>query len=220
MIYQNPGVLFWGLLLLSLMAGIFVLCTCFLKFTIVLNILKTTIGLQQAPPAMVINAFAIVLTLQTMHPVIEEVAARLGEEVSLETPGGLSINDGLEILELVSFPLRSFMAKNIGDSLTQRYRSDLESGDHVDVDVTMEEAPFADLAVLFVCAEITGALKIGMVLYLVFLAIDFVIASILQVVGMSQLQLNSIATPLKFLLIASADNLYRLLGVVSRSYSF
>ena len=219
MVYQNPGVLFWALLLLSLLAGVFVLCTCFLKFSIVLNTLKTTIGLQQAPPAIVMNAFAIALTIQTMHPVIEEMAERFDDETRIERLDKLSIKEGLEILDLVSLPLRTFMARNVGAPLMDRYRAESRTADGENV-TTGEETPFTDLTVLFVCAEISSALKIGIVLYLVFLAIDFVIASVLQVVGMQQLQLNTIATPLKFLLIASSDNLYRLVGVVSDSYSF
>ena len=214
MLTQNPGLVFAGLLIFSLGAVLFVLCTSFLKYSIVLNVLRSSIGLQQAPPTIVISAMAVMMTFQTMYPVFEAVYEIAAADTELRALQSLGLRDAVRVVVKVATPIRSFMARNIPGSLFRRFVLDGK----LSPETVISSIGFSDLTMLFVVSEITSALKISIVLYMVFLLVDLTIAAALQVIGMSQLQLSGIATPIKFLLVCSSDGIYRIIRAVSAGY--
>ncbi|MBQ0039626.1 MAG: flagellar type III secretion system pore protein FliP [Treponema sp.] len=196
------------LTLLTLAPSIFILMTCFLRFSIVLDFIKRALSLQQVPPTAVLNGIAIFMTLFCMWPTFRTVyndAFRplSDNEITLE-----------EAYSKAEAPIRLFMAKQMnGDTSSLRtfmkiYNKMVADNDSVGVDNRprdLSEIPTFVLVPAYILHELTVAFKIGVLLYIPFIVIDMVVASILMSMGMMMLPPVQISMPFKLMLFVLVD---------------
>jgi len=187
-----------GLSLLPLAA---VALTSFSKMTVVLSLLRSALGTQQAPPTMVLTGLAMVLTGHVMAPVLAETMARL--QALPQIPGRYQGTWG--DYEPVLQPLRGFLAKH-GDSNERenllRVARELRgegSATHV------QESDLSIVIPAFVLTELREAFQLGFLVFLPFLVVDMVVANVLLALGMQTLSPTQVSLPFKLLLFVAAD---------------
>ncbi len=182
--------------------------TSFTRVLIVLAILRQALGLQQTPPTRLLIGLALILTLFIMRPVFEEIRARaiepyLSEKLSFQE----SIREAL-------VPLHRFM-------LSQTRKADLEqffilSGEQQPN--KKEDIPLSTLMPAFLTSELKTAFQIGFMIFLPFLVIDLIIASILMALGMMMLSPLIISLPFKLMLFVLVDGWGMTVGSLARSF--
>ncbi|PJE27390.1 flagellar type III secretion system pore protein FliP [Pseudooceanicola antarcticus] len=195
--------------LLSVAPGILITITCFPFLVTVLSILRQALGLQQAPPNMLIVSLALFLTWYIMDPVVQEAWSRgisplIEEELTLE-----------EALPLAMEPFRGFMANRM-DVETFEALAALRP-DAAEI-VTGPEAPLSVLIPGFMLSEISRAFQIGFLVFLPFLIIDLVVAAILMSMGMMMVPPAIVSLPFKLSFFVVADGWSLLAGSLVRSY--
>ena len=194
---------------LTLAPAILIMVTSFTRVAIVLAVLRQALGTNQMPPTQIILGLALFLTFFIMTPVwdkINEEALQpfLQEEISQKVA-----------LEKAIDPLRKFMFK-------QTREKDLAL--FVDISKTkrpknMEDIPTSVLIPSFVISELKTAFQIGFLLYVPFLVVDMVVASVLLSMGMMMLPPIMISLPFKLMLFVVADGWYLVVGSVVKSFS-
>jgi flagellar biosynthetic protein FliP len=196
------------LTVLSLAPALVIMVTSFTRIVIVLAFLRQALGTQQAPPNPVLISLALFLTIFVMMPVWQEVSDRalkplLAEEISLE-----------EAWQRGTGPVRTFMLKQVREK-------DLEL--FVDLaklprPTSPEAIPTHVLIPSFMVSELRIAFQIGFLLYLPFLIVDLVVASVLMSMGMMLLPPVMIALPFKLILFVLADGWYLVVGSLVKSF--
>ncbi len=203
-----------SLQLLALMSAITLLpslllgATAFTRIIIVLSILRQAMGTQQTPPNQVLVSIALFLTIFIMYPTLDNiyivsVSPYLDGQVGILT----AINSAAEILkEFLVLNTReaelAMFAELAGD---QPYASN-------------QDVPFRVLMPAFITSELKTAFQIGFLLFLPFLVIDMVIASILMSLGMMMLSPMLISLPFKLLLFVLVDGWAMTIGSISSTY--
>lgn len=186
-------VVFLGVL--TLLPALFLLMTSFTRILIVLHFLRSAMGTQTVPPGQLLVALAVLLTGVVMHPVLEET-----NRTALQPYFAGQIEQG-RAYELALQPFRGFMLRNVReqDLTTFAEMSGIES-------VRDEnELPTVVVVSAFVVSELRTAFQMGFVLYLPFVVVDVVVASVLMSLGMFMLPPMMISMPLKLLLFVLAD---------------
>ncbi|MFL1463269.1 flagellar type III secretion system pore protein FliP [Roseococcus sp. DSY-14] len=181
--------------LLSLAPSLLVMATAFTRIVIVLALLRQAIGAQGVPPNPVLIGLALFLTLFVMQPVFE-AAWTLGIQPMSE--GRLGEMEGLAA---AAEPFRKFMAANVRESDLALFLdlAKLPSAPGP------EQAPFRALMPAFLVTEMKRAFEIGFLLFLPFLVIDMVVASILMSLGMMMLPPSVVALPFKLIFFVLVD---------------
>ena len=192
---------------LSILPGLAVMGTCFPFIVPRLSILRQAIGLQQAPPNMLIVSLAMFLTWFVMEPVFTE-AWTTGIEPM--TNGTMEIGPGLQA---AIAPFRDFMALRV-DPETLQALQDLRAS----APVPPAEAPLSLLVPSFLLSEIQRAFEIGFMIYLPFLIIDLVVAAILMSMGMMMVPPAVVSLPFKLVFFVVADGWALISGALVRSY--
>lgn len=188
--------LFLLITVLSLAPGIAIMLTCFPFLVTVLSILRQAIGLQQAPPNMLIVSLALFLTYFVMEPVFvaswsEGIAPLLENRIDLEA----AFQQAIE-------PFRIFMAARL-DTETFRQISDLRQ---LDSSIgAAQDAPLSVLMPSFLLSEIARAFQIGFLVFLPFVIIDLVVAAILMSMGMMMVPPAVVSLPFKLAFFVIAD---------------
>lgn len=184
-----------GLTVLALAPAILISMTAFTRIVIVLSMIRHGLGMQETPPNSVIVSLALFLTLFTMMPVLNEVNTRAYQPFMADK---LTVEQALQ--EAVK-PLRAFMVR-------QTREQDLA----LMVDISKSEAPksiddinLAQLIPAFMLSELKSAFQIGFVVFLPFLLIDIIIATILMSMGMVMVPPVMIALPVKILMFVLID---------------
>ena len=192
---------------LSIVPGLAVMVTCFPFIVTVLSILRQAIGLQQAPPNMLIVSLAMFLTWYVMDPVFTEAWVKGIEPM---TNGTLDIGPGLQA---AIAPFRAFMALRVDPETLQTLQDLRASGP-----VVPSEAPLSLLVPSFLLSEIQRAFEIGFMIYLPFLIIDLVVAAILMSMGMMMVPPAVVSLPFKLIFFVVADGWTLISGALVRSY--
>lgn len=182
--------------ILSLAPAIAIMVTCFPFLVTVLSILRQAIGLQQAPPNMLIVSLAIFLTYFVMEPVFTEawqagIAPLLNNQINIEA----AFSKTLE-------PFRVFMAARL-DAETFDQVIALRPG--IESISTPDEAPLSVLIPGFLLSEIARAFQIGFLIFLPFVIIDLVVAAILMSMGMMMVPPAVVSLPFKLAFFVIAD---------------
>jgi flagellar biosynthetic protein FliP len=185
------------LAVLSLAPSFMVLMTSFLRISIVLDFVKRAMGLQQAPPTQVLNGLALFLTIFIMWPTFNEV---YNSAIKPMSEGKI---DATQMWNETEKPLRIFMYKQLQGHpenirLFMRMRG-------LSAPKTLADVPTYVLIPAFVLNELTVAFKIGVYIYIPFVIIDMVVASILMAMGMIMLPPAMIAMPFKLILFWLID---------------
>ncbi|MEP3278109.1 MAG: flagellar type III secretion system pore protein FliP [Stappiaceae bacterium] len=196
------------LTVLSLAPSILIMVTSFTRIVVVLSLLRTAIGLQTAPPNIVMISLALFLTGFIMAPTMEQ-AYTAGVEPLLE--GTLEFN---EAFEQAAIPFHEFMRNNVREK-------DLGLFLELSGQETPENPEDVSLRVLipaFMISELRRAFEIGFLLYLPFLIIDLVIASVLMSMGMMMLPPVVISLPFKLIFFVLVDGWNLVAGSLVRSF--
>jgi flagellar biosynthetic protein FliP len=201
------------LTLLSLVPGLAVMLTCFPFIVTVLSILRMAIGLQQAPPNMLIVSLALFLTYFVMEPVF---VASWQTGLGPLADGALSVEEALpRALE----PFRVFMAARVeADTFADLAALRADTAGAASLGPPAPDAPLSLLVPSFLLSEVERAFEIGFLIFLPFLIIDLVVAAILMSMGMMMVPPAIVAMPFKLAFFVVADGWTLLAGALVRSY--
>lgn len=185
------------LTILSLAPSILILVTCFLRFSIVLDFIKRALSLQQVPPTTVLNGIAFFMTLFIMWPTFNQVYENSFKPLA---DGQISLEQAYTEAEA---PLRIFMFKQMSNDTDSI--SLFMSVAKLPKPQTLADVPTYVLIPAYILHELTVAFKIGILLYIPFIVIDMVIASILMAMGMIMLPPVQISMPFKLMIFVLVD---------------
>jgi len=196
------------LTVLTLAPSIIILMTSFTRLIVIFSILRTALGMQQSPPTQILIGLALFLTFFIMAPVIEEVNTTalepyMDEKITQE-----------EALALAAAPTKTFMLEQTRDKDLMLF---MDMGG-IDAVATADEVPLHVLVPAFVISELRIAFQIGFMLFLPFLIVDLIVASVLMSMGMMMLPPVMISLPIKLLLFVLTDGWYLIVESVVRGY--
>ena len=192
---------------LTVLPSMIIMLTSFTRITIVLAILRQAMGLQQTPSNQVLIGLALFLTIFTMAPVLEKVY-QSAVQPYLENDMPM-----MQAVKSAEQPLRDFM-------FGQTRQTDLELFIRLSKKpvADMEQVSFWVLVPAFVTSELKTAFQIGFLLFIPFLVIDLVIASILMAMGMMMLSPLIISLPFKIMLFVLIDGWALTIGTLAASF--
>lgn len=197
--------------LLTLAPSIVLMMTCFVRMVVVLALLRQAIGTQTLPPAQVITGLAIFMTLLAMAPTWTRIRTAA---IDPYVDGRVSQMDAIQAAgkELRSFMFAQIEAADNTEDVYMMYEYATQS--KVDSNATLERdaVPTTALIPAFILSELKAAFVIGFRIYLPFLVIDLVIATILVAMGMMMLPPVVISLPFKLLLFVLADGWHIVAG--------
>ena len=194
---------------LGFIPAVLLLMTAFTRIVIVLSLLRQAIGTPAAPPNQVIVGLSLFLTFFVMQPTLDKVYTQAWEPYSKnEIAFDVALQRG-------ALPMREFMLKQTRQSDVQMY-SRLAK---LPADVKPEDLPLRVLVPAFVTSELETAFQIGFMIFLPFLVIDLVVASVLMSLGMMMLSPTIISLPFKLLLFVLVDGWALLMGSLALSFA-
>ena len=193
---------------LSLAPSILVMVTSFTRIVVVLSLLRTALGTATAPPNAVIVALALFLTGFVMAPALQNaydvgIKPLINNEISVE-----------QAFDRSSEPLKAFMQKNVREKDLMLF-SDLSREPRP---ATPEEMSLRILVPAFMISELKRAFEIGFLLFLPFLIIDLVVASVLMSMGMMMLPPVVVSLPFKLIFFVLVDGWSLVAGSLIQSY--
>lgn len=196
--------------LLSLLPFIIMILTSFLKIVVVLSLLRSALGVQQAPPNQVINGVAFLLSLFIMYPTAIQMYQAAETTINQKAiPESMLAPDSstyvIEVASAASEPLKNFLKRNSSGKhqalffrlayrgLPDEYRTSLKPDD------------FIVLVPSYITGQLKDAFEIGVLIYIPFFVIDLVTSNILLAMGMMMLSPVTISMPLKLFLLVMLD---------------
>ncbi len=196
------------LTVLSVAPAILIMLTSFTRIVIVLSFLRSALGTQQTPPNMVLVSLALFLTGFIMAPVLEKsyaegIAPLIEEKIQ-----------GREAFDKTMAPVKTFMLSQVRDrdlALFIRLAK-------VPAPPKAEETPLKVLIPAFMISELRRAFEIGFLIFLPFLIIDMVVASVLMSMGMMMLPPVMISLPFKLIFFVLVDGWYLVAGSLIQSF--
>ncbi|HNX95767.1 MAG TPA: flagellar type III secretion system pore protein FliP [Holophaga sp.] len=197
------------LTVLTVAPTILITCTCFTRITVVLYFMRQAMGTTQTPSNQVMLSLALVLTFFVMAPV--------GREINSTVLQPLNRNELTtdQAMDRAAAPMKVFMLKH-----TRKKDLALFLGiAHAPAPRTKADVPLEVLAPAFLISELKTAFQIGFLIFLPFLIVDMVVASILLSMGMMMLPPVTISLPFKVLLFVMVDGWYLLVGSLVRGYT-
>ena len=194
--------------ILSLAPSILIMITSFTRIMIVLSFVRIAMGTTQSPPNQVLVSLALFLTFFIMMPVFQE-AYDTGIQPMIEDE-----IDEFEAFDRASIPFRNFMLEHVREKDLQLF---VEIGDIGD-DELRDGVPLRALVPAFMISEIKRAFEIGFLIFIPFLVIDMVVASVLMSMGMMMLPPIIIALPFKIIFFVLVDGWYMVVGSLVRSF--
>jgi type III secretion protein R len=190
--------------------------TSYTKLVIVFGLLRTALGLQQTPPNMVLNGLAIILTIYIMAPVGMQIADTLrGHNFGTK---GESMTDIVTVLDAAKAPLKEFLQKHTQERDRKFFQKSAESIWPKQRAEALSPDDFMVLVPSFTLSELTRAFQIGFIIYLVFVVVDLIVATVLLALGMSMIAPTTISLPFKLLLFVMLDGWTRLIHGLVLSY--
>lgn len=194
--------------ILTLLPSALIMMTSFTRIIIVLAILRQAMGVQSTPSNQVLIGLSLFLTFFIMHPVFDS-AYQNGVKPYID--GGVEVSTAIE---KSAQPFKAFM-------LAQTRESDLELfaniAGYAELE-TAEDVPFSLLLPAFVTSELKTAFQIGFLIFIPFLIIDLVVASVLMAMGMMMLSPMLISLPFKLMLFVLIDGWALLMGTLASSF--
>jgi flagellar biosynthesis protein FliP len=194
---------------LGFIPAVLLLMTGFTRIVIVLSLLRQALGTPAAPPNQVIIGLSLFLTFFVMSPTLDKIYAEAYEPFSK--------NEIVftEALKRGEGPLREFMLKQTRQADVQLFSKLAKLPD----DVKGADVPLRVLVPAFVTSELKSAFQIGFLIFIPFLVIDMIVASVLMSLGMMMLSPVLVALPFKLMLFVLADGWNLLLGSLAASFA-
>ena len=193
---------------LTLLPAMLLLMTSFTRITIVLGILRTAMGTAQTPSNQVLIGLALFLTLFIMRPVFLEIHETAVKPFMAETI------DAETAIQIAAEPFRNFMMQQTRDNDLQLFLNISNSPAPQDIN----DVSYFVLLPAFVTSELKTAFQIGFLLFIPFLIIDLVVASVLMSMGMMMLSPLIISLPFKLMLFVLVDGWNLVLGTLAGSF--
>ncbi|HHF0558431.1 TPA: flagellar type III secretion system pore protein FliP [Vibrio antiquarius] len=193
---------------LSFLPAFILMATSFTRIIVVLAILRQALGLQQSPPNRVLVGIALALTLLIMRPVWSDIHENAFQPYD---NGEITLIQAFSVAEK---PVREFM-------LAQTHQSSLEQMLRIanePLDQNVEDISFAVVLPAFVISELKTAFQIGFMLFIPFLVIDLVVASVLMAMGMMMLSPLIVSLPFKLVVFVLVDGWAMTVGTLSASF--
>ncbi len=196
------------LALLVLAPTLLLMVTSFTRFIIVFALLRQAIGLQQSPPTQIIISLALIMTIFIMEPYAKKswesaIVPYMDEKIGYD----VAIERGIK-------PFKEFMLKNTRESdlaLFYRIKKEENPKNIDDVSITI-------LMPAFIVSELRTAFEIGFLIFLPFLVIDIIVASILMSLGMMMLPPVMISLPIKIIFFITIDGWQLIIGNLAQSF--
>lgn len=210
----NPIMLALFLGALALLPMMLIICTSFLKITMVLQLTRNAMGVQQVPPTMALNGIALAATLFIMAPVFSDMTDRL-EAI----PVDFSSMERLEYTTANGIePLKTFMRKNTDPDIVIHLQENAQRmwPKRMADSVTPENMLLIIPA--FVLSELQNGFKIGFLIFIPFIVVDLIVSNILLALGMQMVSPMTVSLPLKILLFVLISGWTRLLDGLFYSY--
>ncbi len=194
--------------LLSILPGLLMAMTSFIRIIIVLSILRQALGLAQTPTNQIMIGIALFLTYFIMSPILVQINEQAIQPYLTE-----KINFTQALSNTVT-PLRTFM-------LNQTRKTDLALFEKLAKSKpnSLNEVPMSVVIPAFVTSELKTSFQIGFILFLPFLVIDLVVASVLMAMGMMMLSPLIISLPFKIMLFVMVDGWTLILGSLASSFA-
>jgi flagellar biosynthesis protein FliP len=191
---------------LGFLPAVLLLMTGFTRIVIVLSLLRQALGTQAAPPNQVIIGLSLFLTFFVMSPTLERVyeQAFSANEIAFD-----------EALKRGEVPMREFMLRQTRQSDVMLFAKLAK----LPAEVKGEDVPLRVLLPAFVTSELKTAFQIGFLIFIPFLVIDMIVASVLMSLGMMMLSPVLVALPFKLMLFVLADGWNLLLGSLAASFT-
>src|SRR4051812_3233527 len=200
--------LFALLTVLSIAPGILVMVTAFIRIAVVLSFLRTAMGIQQTPPNSVMMSLALFLTAFIMAPTMQEaytngIAPLVANEI-----------DEMEAFDQSIKPFHAFMMQHVREADLILFADIAKVG----AVKAPEDTPLQVLIPAFMISELRRGFEIGFLLFLPFLIIDMVVASILMSMGMMMLPPAAVAMPFKIIFFVLVDGWHLISGTLVQSF--
>lgn len=196
------------LTVLTLAPAFLLMMTSFTRLIVVFSILRQAMGVPQAPPNQVLIGLALFLTFFVMSPAFQKI-----NDNALRPYMDGVISQGLALDEAIK-PLREFMLKNTREKDIEMFLSLSKA----EMPKNKDEIPTLAIIPAFVTSELKTAFQVGFLIYLPFLVIDTVVASVLMSMGMMMLPPVMISLPFKLMLFVLVDGWYLLIGSLVKSF--
>jgi flagellar biosynthetic protein FliP len=193
---------------LSIAPAIILMTTCFTRLVVAFSFLRNALGTQQMPPAQLLIGLSLFLTVFIMTPVLKEmnetaVKPYMNQQIGIQQ----AFTEGIK-------PLRAFMFKQTRERDLGLFLGIAK----MQKPANKDEVPTTILVPAFVISELKTAFQIGFILFLPFLVIDMVVASVLLSMGMMMLPPVMVSLPFKLLLFVLVDGWYLIVGSLVKSF--
>lgn len=194
---------------LTLAPAILILCTCFTRIIVVLSFMRQAIGTQNLPPNQLLIGFALFLSIFVMKPT---GTAIYNQGIQPYVKKQITTTQAVSVME---FHLRGFMTKQVRKADIGLFYD--ITGDKAPTNI--DEVPIHYLIPAFIISELKTAFQIGFLLYIPFLILDMVVASVLMAMGMMMLPPVVVSLPFKLLLFVLVDGWQLVTGSILRSFN-
>ncbi len=196
------------LTVITLAPSILIMVTSFARIVIVLSLLRTALGTQGAPPNSVLVSLALFMTFFIMQPTLERaydagVAPLIEEQITEQ-----------QAMERTIAPIKAFMFRHVREKDLDLFRQIANVGDIQ----SQEEMPLRVIVPAFMISELKRAFEIGFLIFIPFLIIDMVVASVLMSMGMMMLPPVMISLPFKLIFFVLVDGWYLVVGSLVQSF--
>ncbi len=193
---------------LTLLPSLLLMMTSFVRIIIVMSLLRQALGTGQTPPNIVLVGLALFLTLFIMQPVIGEVYQNA---LMPYMDKGMALDKALAAAEA---PIRNFMMKQTRGDDIALFMQIARKGEAMDP----ASVPFLTLVPAFITSELKSAFTIGFLIYIPFVVIDLIVASVLMSMGMMMLSPMMISMPFKLMLFVLVDGWGLIMGSLASSF--
>ena len=201
------------LTIISLAPSILIMMTSYTRIIIVLHFLRTAIGTQTAPPNQILIGLALFLTFFIMWPTFQQINENAIQPLD---NGDITIEEAYKAAET---PIRDFMYGQTQEKDLHLFM-DIDGEDYPD-QMTLElyyDVPMTTVIPAFIISELRYAFIMGFLIYIPFIVIDMVVASVLMSMGMMMLPPTTISLPFKILLFILADGWNLVIGSVVKTF--
>lgn len=216
---SEPDILIvvFALLAIGFVPLVALVATSYLKIVVVLGLVRNAIGVQQVPPNMVLSAIALILSAYIMAPVANAAYQSLTTDRVLTkrlTPTTIT-----QLADGIQQPLARFLSRHTTEKDRAFFVSSAKSLWAHEESLEVGADSLLILVPAFTVRELTRAFHIGFVLYLAFIAIDLIVATLTQAFGLTMLSPTPVAIPFKLLLFVGLDGWQRLIYALVLGYA-
>lgn len=214
----SPELLLISSIAIALVPLLIAVGTCYLKFSIVLSLLRSGFGTQQAPSTAMVTALSVVMSLVVMQPVItkttESLAGLSASDLSTQSFGAL-----MQRAQGVAGPWRDFLVQHCGDRELSTFTS-LGDGALLNTEVVVDRTKVSVTTALaaFVLSEIKRGFTLAFFLLIPFFVIDLIVANLLVAMGLTMMSPVIVSLPIKLLLFISSDGWLMLAQNLMKAY--